>query len=298
MYGGSPAAGGFLGDVWALHLPSLAWAARRQQPRQQRQEGARGPPGGVPVAGRPAGPRRVAGYTLAGGLALGGCVPTLVGVVPVAKCDVLLLGPPPRLEGEEEEGAVPTLAQACASKPASLARRLRAAWSRAVAAAVRALRDGGGACLPGWHLPERCLHVLPGVSGWRLLGGLVRLGALPGRRGTVGTATKAFGSPARKRASYGTCHVTWSSLGAIMTFAPSGGSTCADTSTVRAAVLTGPQWVTAKGLKPGDRISRMRALYGKKTGVVLVKGRNGARLTARTGEGVVKALVVRVPKPR
>jgi hypothetical protein len=128
--------------------------------------------------------------------------------------------------------------------------------------------------------------------------GAVRLGALPGRSGTIGAATTAFGSPATKRASYGTCHVSWSSLGAVMTFAPSGGSTCGDASRMRAAVLTGPQWVTAKGLKPGDRISRMRALYGKKAGAVLVKGRNGARLTARTGEGVVKALVVSVPKPR
>jgi hypothetical protein len=132
--------------------------------------------------------------------------------------------------------------------------------------------------------------------------GAVRLGDMAGRTGTVGAAMKAFGSTATKRASYGTCHVTWSSLGAVMTFAPSGGSTCADTSRVRAAVLTGPQWVTAKGLKPGDPVSRVRKLYGKKAAAgrtpVLVRSKSGARLSARMGEGVVKSLVVAVPKGR
>lgn len=132
--------------------------------------------------------------------------------------------------------------------------------------------------------------------------GAVRLGGVPGRRGTVGTAMKAFGSTATKRASYGTCHVTWASLGAIMTFAPAGGSTCGDTSRVRAAVLTGPQWVTAKGLRPGAPVSRVRALYGKKAATgrtaILVRSKNGARLTARIGDGVVKSLVVAIPKGR
>ena len=92
MYGGSPAAGGFLSDVWAMHLPSLAWTEVGGGSGGGGGGGGGGQAGTPPpLAGRPAGPRRVAGHTLAGGVAFGGCVPTLAGVVPVAKCDVMLL---------------------------------------------------------------------------------------------------------------------------------------------------------------------------------------------------------------
>ena len=111
IYGGSPAAGGFLGDVWALHLPTLAWVEVGAEERGGRLPAAHR----LALSGRPDGPRRVAGHTLAGGVAFGGCVPTLAGMVPVAKCDVLLVGSggggggsggPPGGEGEEKE-AVP-----------------------------------------------------------------------------------------------------------------------------------------------------------------------------------------------
>ncbi|MBM3635213.1 MAG: hypothetical protein FJW99_08055 [Actinobacteria bacterium] len=132
--------------------------------------------------------------------------------------------------------------------------------------------------------------------------GAVRMGTLAGRTGTLAAAEKAYGTSA-KRAAYGNCRVTWASLGAVMTFAPvSGADPCGPESRVRAAVLTGQQWLTSKGLKPGDPVSKVRKLYGQKAGrgsaSVLVSSRVGARLTARLGEGVVKALVVGIPAPR
>jgi hypothetical protein len=132
--------------------------------------------------------------------------------------------------------------------------------------------------------------------------GAVRMGDLRGTAGTLGAATKAYGTGAT-RATYGNCRVTWASLGAVMTFSPArGGSPCGEDSRVRGAVLTGQQWVTAKGLKPGDPVSKVRKLHGSKaargSSAVLASSKSGARLTARIGEGVVKALVVAVPRQR
>ena len=132
--------------------------------------------------------------------------------------------------------------------------------------------------------------------------GAVRMGDLRGASGTLAAAEKAYGSGA-KRATYGNCRVTWASLGAVMTFSPPRGeSPCGDASRVRGAVLTGQQWVTPKGLKPGDPVSKVRRLHGaraaKGTAAVIASSRAGGRLTARLGEGVVKALVVTVPLPR
>lgn len=132
--------------------------------------------------------------------------------------------------------------------------------------------------------------------------GAVRMGNLRGTAGTLAAAEQAYGTGA-KRATYGNCRVTWASLGAIMTFSPArGAEPCGAQSRVRAAVLTGQQWITAKGLTPGDPVSRARKLYGAKaargSAGVLASSRNGARLTARYGEGVVKSLQVALPRSR
>ena len=67
--------GSFLEDLHRLHVPTLLWAP---QPA---------------VAGRPSRAlRRIAGHTLSGLLAFGGCIPTIMGIMPVAKVDLLLLG--------------------------------------------------------------------------------------------------------------------------------------------------------------------------------------------------------------
>lgn len=64
-------------DVQRLHISTLVW----------------GPP--PAVAGRPSRAlRRIAGHTFAGLLAFGGCIPTIMGIMPVEKLDLLLLGTP------------------------------------------------------------------------------------------------------------------------------------------------------------------------------------------------------------
>jgi hypothetical protein len=131
--------------------------------------------------------------------------------------------------------------------------------------------------------------------------GAVRIGGMPARAGTVASALRTYGSGAGRRAAYGTCHMTWPALGAVMTFRPAAGATtCGDTSTFRAAVLTGPQWVTPSGIAPGDPVSKVRRLHGRKaatgSSAVLVRARNGARLSVRMREGVVKAVLVTAPR--
>lgn len=67
--------GSFLDDLQRLHVPSLTW---RKAPE---------------VIGRPSRAlRRIAGHTFAGLLAFGGCIPTIMGIMPVEKLDLLLLG--------------------------------------------------------------------------------------------------------------------------------------------------------------------------------------------------------------
>ena len=73
--------GEFLDDVHRLHLPTLTW---RGPPEQMDGQAAQGV-------------RRVAGHTLTAGLAFGGCIATVVGIVPISKTDLLLLGDPPTL---------------------------------------------------------------------------------------------------------------------------------------------------------------------------------------------------------
>ncbi len=73
----------FLDDLQRLHLPSLTWGRAPE------------------VSGRPSRAlRRIAGHTLAGLLAFGGCIPTIMGIMPVEKLDLLLLGGPPSHEEE------------------------------------------------------------------------------------------------------------------------------------------------------------------------------------------------------
>ena len=67
--------GNFLDDIHKLHLPTLTW---RQPPR---------------VHGRPARAlRNIAGHSIEGLIAFGGCISTIMGIMPVAKTDPLLTG--------------------------------------------------------------------------------------------------------------------------------------------------------------------------------------------------------------
>jgi len=88
-----------------------------------------------------------------------------------------------------------------------------------------------------------------------------------------------------------------------MAFSGSSSGTCGDDARVRAAVLKNPVWRTDKGISPGDSVAKVRRAYRLKAkrpsgSVVLVRARNGAKLTAKISGGVVKSLVVAVPRPR
>ncbi|KAK9817255.1 hypothetical protein WJX72_011927 [[Myrmecia] bisecta] len=102
VFGGSPNQGDFLSDVHKLHIPTLTW----------------GPP--VTVQGKGSkSTRRIAGHSLTGLIAFGGCVPTIMGIMPVPKADILLLGSDPtRLGMPAEADARTTSATAVASQSA------------------------------------------------------------------------------------------------------------------------------------------------------------------------------------
>ena len=72
--------GHFLDDLQRLHIPTLTWGA---------------PPD---VLGQPSRAlRKISGHTFSGLLAFGGCIPTIMGIMPVEKVDLLLLGQPPSI---------------------------------------------------------------------------------------------------------------------------------------------------------------------------------------------------------
>ena len=72
--------GNFLDDMHKLHLPTLTWRA---------------PP---KIHGRPIRAlRNIAGHSMDGLIAFGGCIPTVMGIMPVAKADPLLIGKQPCL---------------------------------------------------------------------------------------------------------------------------------------------------------------------------------------------------------
>lgn len=65
-----------MADLQRLHIPTLTWM---------------GPP--PEILGRPGRAlRSIAGHSFDGLVAFGGCIATALGIVPVAKLDVLLLG--------------------------------------------------------------------------------------------------------------------------------------------------------------------------------------------------------------
>eukprot|EP00873_Tetraselmis_striata_P014467 jgi/Tetstr1/434731/TSEL_023783.t1 len=90
LHGGCPARGAWLKDTWLLDLVSLTWR-----------------PGPAAVEGRPRWHVAIAGHTLEGLVAFGGCSRGIFGITPVAKMDVLLLGPKPPADPAEGEEAGP-----------------------------------------------------------------------------------------------------------------------------------------------------------------------------------------------
>ena len=201
--GGSPAAGGgFFGDAHALHLPTLAWkrgdggneapslAPSSSLPPLGSSSGLSAPScSRLLVQGRPTGPARIAGHSLSGGLAFGGCIPTLAGVVPVAKMDVLsffgggglpkspLPPPPPSSHPPSPSSSRPGstiaaieagyagVAGEAAGAPGSRTRSpARAAAATAAMAAAAAARAGGANALSSSSSPPRPSPPGPGTT--------------------------------------------------------------------------------------------------------------------------------------
>jgi len=81
-------------------------------------------------------------------------------------------------------------------------------------------------------------------------------GVTPNRRNAI----KAYGKPDGK--SPQGCPNKWRKLGVRLVTADfGGGPSCAKTTPVQRIVVTGAQWMTERGLKVGDSLDRVRALY-------------------------------------
>jgi hypothetical protein len=86
----------------------------------------------------------------------------------------------------------------------------------------------------------------------------------PDRDPTVGAALDAYGEPSfQRRISTWGCKLGWHGLGVKVLFANfGGGSACReDLGRSQTARAFGDRWRTAKGLRVGDRLARLRRLY-------------------------------------
>jgi hypothetical protein len=128
---------------------------------------------------------------------------------------------------------------------------------------------------------------------------------------TLARARVVLGDPdTTRRASKIECRAVWRSIGLTLTFLDlSNGAPCARGGVV-VATATATKWHTTKGLRVGDRVARLRALYRKATffrgapyqGWWLITRRTCAEigrqpypgLLARTGHKKVTAFVVTV----
>jgi hypothetical protein len=86
----------------------------------------------------------------------------------------------------------------------------------------------------------------------------------PARNPRLGAAIRAFGRPSSRRGGGEICRVRWADLGVRITFQNFGGVDSCEPSGGRAqkAVVGGDsRWRTAKGLRVGNRVTRLRRLY-------------------------------------
>jgi hypothetical protein len=86
----------------------------------------------------------------------------------------------------------------------------------------------------------------------------------PARNPRLGAAIRAFGRPSSRRGGGEICRVRWADLGVRITFQNFGGVDSCEPSGGRAqkAVVGGDsRWRTAKGLRVGNRVARLRRLY-------------------------------------
>lgn len=135
--------------------------------------------------------------------------------------------------------------------------------------------------------------------------GAARLAGWKPRRSTMADGIAALGAPSSLTRSGKVCLVRWDTLGAAV-LAGGGANPCtAGTARMHWSRLGGTGWHTDRGLKPGDSLARLRALYPRARPITrsgrnwsLVAGREkGAkkpvqRLRAEVAGGAVRALWV------
>lgn len=119
----------------------------------------------------------------------------------------------------------------------------------------------------GYRWPRSLLPLGKRVTVAANRNGVLRLGGLRPRKDASRDAVdKAFGSPARERERrFRACLLRWPDLGLTIYMANFGaGDRCHD-GAVQRAVIAGDRgrerWATKRGLRVGDRLSRLRKLY-------------------------------------
>jgi hypothetical protein len=136
------------------------------------------------------------------------------------------------------------------------------------------------------------------VQGDHSVGGLVM------GRGTPAQARARFGAPSSTRKTAQDCTLTWSALGLKIAFLAFGGTPCTSGAAVQATITNRARWRTALGLRVGDTVARVAALYPKarvagserwlvtRHACLEVGGQAYGGLVARIHSGRVTALVV------
>ena len=132
--------------------------------------------------------------------------------------------------------------------------------------------------------------------------GAARLAGWAPRRTALADGIATLGAPSKITPSGRVCLVRWEALGAA-TLVSGGGDPCtAGTAKMLWSRLGGTGWHTDRGLKPGDTLARLRALYPRAratagrwnlvTGAEKGKRRPVPRLRAEMAGGTVRALWV------
>jgi hypothetical protein len=129
------------------------------------------------------------------------------------------------------------------------------------------------------------------------------LGTLRVGTGTLAQARTLYGAPSAIRPRQQTCAVRWPAAGLFVSFLEFSGDPCASGGAVY-AVATGRRWHTDRGLRIGDTVARLRALYPRakahrdgwwlitRRACAEVGGQRFPGLKARTGRRHVTAFVV------
>lgn len=128
------------------------------------------------------------------------------------------------------------------------------------------------------------------------------------RDGTVASAIAVFGDPtSRQPVGYDTCTLVWENHGVSMeTYYPNASlDPCGDSARHRKTTITSRRWRTSAGLRVGDSLRRIRALYKRerrdvdRSWILIFRqwvGLPVPGLAATTRNGRVTSLIVYGPR--